>query len=53
MYVKLMLRIKVVIKNLFLFYIFIFKDIFFILKVRLIFNFFENKLLVIKIKIYD
>lgn len=53
MHVKLMLRNKVAIKNLFSFYIFTLIDTLFTLKARLIPNPHENKLLAIKIKIYD
>lgn len=53
MHVKLMLRTKVAIKNLFSFYIFTLIDTLFTLKARLIPNSPENKLLAIKIKIYD
>ena len=52
-HVKLMLRTKVAIKNLFSFYIFTLIDTLFTLKARLIPNSQENKLPAIKIKIYD
>lgn len=53
MHVKLMLSTKVAIKNLFPFYIFARIDTLLTLKARLIPNSHENKLLAIKIKIYD